>query len=252
MKKDNIEIDKLLEQDLSYEEIADLIGIDLIDLIDYVGEKRGKSLFGARPNIIERRKAVCKLAREDKQGLEIASKLEISIISVENDLAFLRRNGILKRDKEIRQKRKEERRQELIVLYGKVSIEDLAERYGVAINTIKDDINDLIKEGKIELTPSRREEIKSEIVELREKFYVSEIARMYGVSPRTIGKLIQELKREGLIDETKVLGGRKSRAKLKEIEDRRTRVASLYDSKKSNKEIASILGVSETTVRKRH
>ena len=110
----------------------------------------------------------------------------------------------------------------------------------------------MIKEGKIELTPSRREEIKSEIVELREKFYVSEIARMYGVSPRTIGKLIQELKREGLIDETKVLGGRKSRAKLKEIEDRRTRVASLYDSKKSNKEIASILGVSETTVRKRH
>ena len=251
MEENDKKIGELLEQNMSYGEIADLIGIDLIDLIDYVGEKRGKSLFGARPNIIERRKAVCKLAREDKQGLEIASKLEISIISVENDLAFLRRNGILK-NTGIRQKRKKERRQELIVLYGKVSIEDLAERYGVAINTIKDDIKDLIKEGKIELTPSRREEIKSEIVELREKFYVSEIAMMYGVSPRTIGNLIQELKREGLIDETKVLRGRKPREKLKEIEDRRTRVASLYDSKKSNKEIASILGVSETTVRKRH
>lgn len=251
MEKNNIEIDKLLEQHMSYEEIADLIGIDLIDVINYVDEKNGKSVFGARPNIIERRKAVCKLAREDKQGLEIASELGISITTVENDLAFLRHNGILK-NTGIRQKRKEERRQELIVLYGKVSIEDLAERYGVAINTIKDDINDLIKEGKIELTPSKREEIKSEIAELREEFYVSEIAGMYGVFPRTIGKIIQESKREGLIDKTKVLRGRKSRAKLKEIKDRRTRVASLYNSKKSNKEIASILGVSERTVRKRH
>ena len=46
--------------------------------------------------------------------------------------------------------------------------------------------------------------------------------------------------------------GKLSRKKFKEIEDRRTRITGLYNSKKSNKEIASILGVSETTVRKRH
>ena len=152
MEENNKKIDELLKQNMSYGEIADLLGVDLIDVINYVDEKNGKSVFGARPNIIERRKAVYKLAREDKQGLEIASELGISITTVENDLAFLRHNGILK-NTGIRQKRKEERLQELIGLYGKISIKDLAERYGVAINTIRDDINDLIKEGKLKDEP---------------------------------------------------------------------------------------------------
>ena len=197
MEENNKKIDELLKQNMSYGEIADLLGVDLIDVINYVDEKNGKSVFGARPNIIERRKAVYKLAREDKQGLEIASELGISITTVENDLAFLRHNGILK-NTGIRQKRKEERLQELIGLYGKISIKDLAERYGVAINTIRDDINDLIKEGKLKDEPSRNKKIKLEIAELQEEFYISEIAKKYGVSVKTIEKLILELKREGL------------------------------------------------------
>ena len=197
MEENNKKIDELLKQNMSYGEIADLLGVDLIDVINYVNEKNGKSVFGARPNIIERRKAVYKLAREDKQGLEIASELGISITTVENDLAFLRHNGILK-NTGIRQKRKEERLQELIGLYGKISIKDLAERYGVAINTIRDDINDLIKEGKLKDEPSRNKKIKLEIAELQEEFYISEIAKKYGVSVKTIEKLILELKREGL------------------------------------------------------
>ena len=197
MEENNKKIDELLKQNMSYGEIADLLGVDLIDVINYVDEKNVKSVFGARPNIIERRKAVYKLAREDKQGLEIASELGISITTVENDLAFLRHNGILK-NTGIRQKRKEERLQELIGLYGKISIKDLAERYGVAINTIRDDINDLIKEGKLKDEPSRNKKIKLEIAELQEEFYISEIAKKYGVSVKTIEKLILELKREGL------------------------------------------------------
>ena len=67
MEENNTKIDELLEQNMSYEEIADLLGIDLIDVINYVEEKRGKSVFGAKTNIIERLIAVCSLTRENKQ-----------------------------------------------------------------------------------------------------------------------------------------------------------------------------------------
>lgn len=108
MEENNTKIDELLEQNMSYEEIADLLGIDLIDVINYVEEKRGKSVFGTRPNIIKRRKAVYELVRKKKTSGEIASDLGISIITVENDMVFLRKQGLIE-SRGTKQEQKEKR-----------------------------------------------------------------------------------------------------------------------------------------------
>ena len=341
MDENNKKIDEFLEQDMSYGEIADLLGLDLIDVINYENErkgiiereektdeslgipanrkrkikkmfledglspdeiaddlkidrkqvkedltmigidpnlspalrrqliereqerknstsedltkleKEGKSVFGTRPNIIKRRKTVYELVRKKKTSGEIASELGISIATVENDLVFLRKQGIIE-NKGTKQEQKEKRQQELIGLYGKVPIEELATKYEVAESTIRDDIKYLIETGQIEDETSEEDKRRRlAIPELRKKFYVSEIAKMFGVSTWTINNDIRWLKKEGLIDETAELRGRRSRKKVEEIEVRRKKVASLY-GKKDRKEIASILGVGESTIRKRY
>ena len=214
-------------------------------------EKDEKSVFGTRPNIIERRKAVYELTRKKKTEGEIASELGISIATVENDLVFLRKQGIIE-NKGTKQEQKEKRQQELKDLYGKLSIEELATRYKVAESTIRDDIKYLIETGQIE--DETLEEVKRRrlaIPELRKKFYVSEIAEMFGVSTWTINNDIRWLKKEGLIDETEEIRGRRTRKKVEEIEVRRKKVASWY-GKKTPEEMASLLGVGKSTVRKRH
>ena len=41
MDENNKKIDEFLEQDMSYGEIADLLGLDLIDVINYENERKG-------------------------------------------------------------------------------------------------------------------------------------------------------------------------------------------------------------------
>ena len=214
-------------------------------------EEKRRSVFGTRTEIIERRKAVYKLIGNKKTSGEIASELGISRATVENDFAFLRKQGLIE-DKGTKQEQKEKRQQELKGLCGKLSIKELAIRYEVAESTIRDDIKYLIETGQIEDETS--EEVKRRrlaIPELRKKFYVSEIAEMFGVSTWTINNDIRWLKKEGLIDATEEIRGRRTRRKVEEIEIRRKKVASLY-GKKDRKEIASILGVGESTIRKRY
>lgn len=271
MEENNKNVDELLEQNMSYGEIADLLGINLIDVINYdnqrirtkrklqnisdmpanrkkaikkmfledemsvseiannlgISEKQVnedltmmgippklppvlKSVFGTRPEIIERRKAVYKLIGKKKTSGEIASELGISRATVENDFAFLRKQGLIE-DKGTKQEQKEKRQPDS------------------------------------EETKRRR----LAIPELRKKFYISEIAEMFGVSTWTINNDIRWLKKEGLIDATEEIRGRRTRKKVQSIESRRKRVASLY-GKKDRKEIASILGVGESTIRKRY
>ena len=212
-------------------------------------EEEENSVFGTRPNIIKRRKAVYELTRKKKTAGEIASELGTSIATVENDLVFLRKQVLIE-DKGTKQEQKEKRQQELKGLYGKLSIKELSARYEVAESTIKNDIKYLIETGQIE--DETLEEVKRRrlaIPELRKKFYVSEIAEMFGVSTWTINNDIRWLKKEGLIDETKEIRGRRSRKKVQSIEARRKRVASLY-GKKTTEEIASLLGIGKSTVRK--
>lgn len=214
-------------------------------------EEEEKSVFGTRPNIIKRRKAVYELVRKKKTSGEIASELGISIATVENDLVFLRKQVLIE-DKGTKQEQKEKRQQELKGLYGKLSIKELSARYEVAESTIKNDIKYLIETGQIE--DETLEEVKRRrlaIPELRKKFYVSEIAEMFGVSTWTINNDIRWLKKEGLIDATEEIRGRRTRKKVEEIEVRRKKVANLY-GKKDRKEIASMLGVGESTIRKRY
>ena len=214
-------------------------------------EEKRRSVFGTRTEIIERRKAVYKLIGNKKTSGEITSELGISRATVENDIVFLRKQGLIE-DKGTKQEQKEKRQQELKGLCGKLSIKELAIRYEVAESTIRDDIKYLIETGQIEDETS--EEVKRRrlaIPELRKKFYVSEIAEMFGVSTWTINNDIRWLKKEGLIDATEEIRGRRTRRKVEEIEVRRKKVASLY-GKKDRKEIASILGVGESTIRKRY
>ena len=214
-------------------------------------EEEEKSVFGTRPEIIERRKSVYKLIGKKKTTGEIASALGISRATVENDISFLKRKGIIE-DNGTEHDRKEKRRRELISLYGKLSIKQLARRFEVAEITIKGDIKYLIETGQIE--DETLEEVKRRrlaIPELRKKFYVSEIAEMFGVSTWTINNDIRWLKKEGLIDETEEIRGRRTRKKVEEIEVRRKKVASWY-GKKTPEEMASLLGVGKSTVRKRH
>lgn len=173
-------------------------------------EKKRSSVFETRPEIIERRKAVYKLIGKKKTSGEIASELGISRATVENDFAFLRKQGLIE-DKGTKQEQKEKRQPDS------------------------------------EETKRRR----LAIPELRKKFYISEIAEMFGVSTWTINNDIRWLKKEGLIDATEEIRGRRTRKKVQSIESRRKRVASLY-GKKDRKEIASILGVGESTIRKRY
>ena len=315
MEENNRKIDELLEQNMSYGKIADLLGIDLIDVINYDNQKiRTKRELQNIP--ANRKKAIKKMFLEDEMSvseiadnlgisekqvnedltmmgidpklplvlrkqllenakkrknhssenkntsktevggiistrLKIASELGISRATVENDIVFLRKQGLIE-DKGTKQEQKEKRQQELKGLCGKLSIKELAIRYEVAESTIRDDIKYLIETGQIEDETS--EEVKRRrlaIPELRKKFYVSEIAEMFGVSTWTTNNDIRWLKKEGLIDATEEIRGRRTRRKVEEIEIRRKKVASLY-GKKDRKEIASILGVGESTIRKRY
>ena len=240
----------VIDWHIQYVKNHNITGYEGIDIPEVTkAEKEEKSAFGTRPNIIERRKAVYELVRKNKSEGEIARELGISIITVENDLSFLRKQGIIE-NKGTKQEQKEKRRKELIDLYGKLSIKQLAINFGVSEYTIIEDIQYLEKTG--ELNDKIPEEVKKRrqaIPELRKKFYVTEIAKMFGVSTWTINNDIRWLKKEGLIDETKEIRGRRSRKKVQSIEARRKRVASLY-GKKTTEEIASLLGIGKSTVRK--
>lgn len=240
----------VIDWHIQYVKNHNITGYEGIDIPEVTkAEKEEKSAFGTRPNIIERRKAVYELVRKNKSEGEIARELGISIITVENDLSFLRKQGIIE-NKGTKQEQKEKRRKELIDLYGKLSIKQLAINFGVSEYTIIEDIKYLEKTG--ELNDKIPEEVKKRrqaIPELRKKFYVTEIAKMFGVSTWTINNDIRWLKKEGLIDETKEIRGRRSRKKVQSIEARRKRVASLY-GKKTTEEIASLLGIGKSTVRK--
>lgn len=240
----------VIDWHIQYVKNHNITGYEGIDIPEVTkAEKEEKSAFGTRPNIIERRKAVYELVRKNKSEGEIASELGISIITVENDLSFLRKQGIIE-NKGTKQERKEKRRKELINLYGTLSIEELAKKYGVSKSTIIDDIEYLRKTGQLEAEiPEQVKKRRQAIPELRKKFYVTEIAKMFGVSTWTINNDIRWLKKEGLIDETKEIRGRRSRKKVQSIEARRKRVASLY-GKKTTEEIASLLGIGKSTVRK--
>ena len=242
----------VIDWHIQYVKNHNITGYEGIDIPEAAKpEKDEKSVFGTRPNIIERRKAVYELTRKKKTAGEIASELGISIATVENDLVFLRKQGIIE-NKGTKQEQKEKRQQELKDLYGKLSIEELATRYKVAESTIRDDIKYLIEAGQIEDEASEEvERRRLAIPELRKKFYVSEIAEMFGVSTWTINNDIRWLKKEGLIDETEEIRGRRTRKKVEEIEVRRKKVASWY-GKKTPEEMASLLGVGKSTVRKRH
>ena len=74
MEENNKKIDELLEQNMSYGKIADLLGIDLIDVIDYdnkrVKAKKTKELQNIPAN---RKKAIKKKFLEDEMSVsEIA------------------------------------------------------------------------------------------------------------------------------------------------------------------------------------
>ena len=91
MVENNKKIDELLEQNMSYGEIADLLGINLIDVINYDNERtKDKKERKVENTPANRKKSINKMFLEDEMSVEeIASKIGISKKQVEEDLTMM-------------------------------------------------------------------------------------------------------------------------------------------------------------------
>ena len=201
--------------------------------------------WGRTPEIRKRRINIYRLYGKMTKA-EIAKELGVSIATISADMVQLRKIGVITSN--VKYSKKRNRREEIKKLYSTMSIDELAERFGVARTTILADILHLTKTGKIEnLTKNKIEQRRKIVASLYGENYISELAEMLGVSTTTINDDIRVLKREGVLDNKRELRGRKTKKKQMELRERRKKVASLY-GRKSKEEIAEILGVSLNSV----
>lgn len=84
MKENNEEIEKLLKQNMSYSKIAGLLGISLIDVINYDIKR------GSIDTPSNRRRTIKRMFLEDELSIEeIKSYLGLSIVQVKEDLIMM-------------------------------------------------------------------------------------------------------------------------------------------------------------------
>ena len=138
------------------------------------------------------------------------------------------------------------RRQIVAILYGKVSVQQIATEVGVSEFIIKNDINFLTSKGVLQTQKELLEKRRNTVARLRGKIPISRIAVELDVTVGTINEDIRYLKEHGLIEASR-LKRKTSRETLQQIESRRMQVAKLY-GKMSQKDIAKELNVSPNTV----
>lgn len=203
----------------------------------------------------DRRERVLVLYGQGKNLREMAQELGVSTTTVYNDVSYLKRNGRIEGKEEKpkmekinkREEKVNERREKVAILYNKgESVEQISKRLGEPISTVYDDITYLGENGIIQL---RTDDKKQKISERRNriaKLYKSgktlkDIANELGVSTSTVNSDIQYLRENGIIQ-------LRTGNKESEATERREKVAKLYNSGKTLKEIAQEVGISISTV----
>lgn len=216
----------------------------------FIGNKKiiNEESLGLKPEIIKRRKAVYMLYGE-KTVEEIAKELKIPISTVENDISFLKKKKIITIG--VKKGKTKIRRTQIISLYGKLSVEQLAKKLNVSEATIKADIKHLTETNQLDNISSKKEteERRQIVLELFGKKYISEIASILGVSTFTVNQDIKWLRENGLINKKEEVTGKRTKEKSEEQENRRKQVAKLYGNKTAS-EIALILGTSKSTIQR--
>lgn len=228
-------MEELSQDGLGYREIADILQIDLIDVIDYIeGQKNTEQGKSSTP--IDRRNAIKKYFLEDKMSIEeIANKLRISEALVKEDLLAkgIAPNAKRNNDSSFPETGTKEsilanRRKVVTESYGKVTIAEMAKELGVSTTTVNQVIKDLKKEGIIggielrgRVSKSRQAKIddrRKNVISLYGKINVRDIARELGAGLNTIRRDIQFLQDEGILPQGRVVARRKKPKKNKPSE----------------------------------
>ncbi len=256
-------MEELSQDGLGYREIADILQIDLIDVIDYIeGQKNTEQGKSSTP--IDRRNAIKKYFLEDKMSIEeIANKLRISEALVKEDLLAkgIAPNAKRNNDSSFPETGTKEsilanRRKVVTESYGKVTIAEMAKELGVSTTTVNQVIKDLKKEGIIggielrgRVSKSRQAKIddrRKNVISLYGKINVRDIARELGAGLNTIRRDIQFLQDEGILPQERypIIT---STEKQREMQNRRKIVADLY-GKVPIAELASNFNVTPGTI----
>ncbi len=151
----------------------------------------------------------------------------------------------------------DERRKQVAKYWGTMSAKKLAEKLGVSIGTINNDIRylkaygiideDTLKE-RVTAKKRKKEEARlQQVASLYGKINYAEMAQKLGVSVNIILKDVETLKKRGTIESTPKRVNVMSSKNRERIEERRRQVVSLL-GKATIPEIAKQLGVSPATV----
>ena len=204
----------------------------------------------------KRRERIIPMYNNEMKIKDIAKSEGVSTTTTTRDITQLVKAGKVKRKKKFKEKRyqeMEERRERIISLYDKgMSIKDIAKIEGVSMPTIANDIEQLMKAGRVKKQETLKEKQHQEIEERRERIIslynkgmsIKDITESEGVSMPTISKDIKRLVKAGKVKKKKTF-----KEKIyQEMEERRERIISLYDKGMSIKDIAKIEGVSMPTI----
>ena len=204
----------------------------------------------------KRRERIISLYNNEMKIKDIAESEGVSTTTITRDITQLVKAGKVKRKKPFKEKRyqeMEERRERIIPLYDNgMSIKDIAESEGVSMPTIANDIEQLMKAGRVKKQETFKEKQHQEIEERRERIIslynkgmrIKDIAEIEGVLIPTISKDIKRLLKAGKVKKRKTLNEKQHQ----EMEERRERIIPLYDNGMSIKDIAESEGVSMTTI----
>ena len=255
IKERRKQVARLYREGKTQKEIAEELQVSVSTVLsdikqllnDGIIEKRNRTEENSR--IKERRKQVARLYNEGKRKKEIAQELQVSIDTVNVDIQELIKNGIVQELKKGNAKKVEERRKEVARLYNEgKSRREIVQELQVSVGTVTMDIQKLIKNGIIQKrtdvkrNAKKKEERRKKVARLyNEGKSRKEIAEELQISVATVGVYIQELIKNGAVQD---LGKEKSEKK----EERRKKVARLYQEGKTQKEIAEELQVSLSVV----
>ena len=256
IKERRKQVAKLYNKGKRTEEIAKKVQVSVSTVLsdikqllnDGIIEKRNR--IEKNPRIKERRKQVARLYREGKTQKEIAEELQVSVSTVLSDIKQLLNDGIIeKRNRTEENSRIKERRKQVARLYNEGKRKkEIAQELQVSIDTVNVDIQELIKNGIVQElkkgNAKKVEERRKEVARLyNEGKSRREIVQELQVSVGTVTMDIQKLIKNGIIQKRTDV---KRNAKKKE--ERRKKVARLYNEGKSRKEIAEELQISVATV----
>ena len=223
-------------------------------------EKITNTKLQIKQKMEERRQQVKELYLEEKDPIEIATTLRFSIATIYDDIRALKEKGELPNQSRRQIEREDKRKirsQEIqkLCLQGKTQ-EKIASIMQISISTVHNDIQRLIKEGKLlesDLVSGKveqaqkKEKRRQEIQRLRMNGVPQEeIPSIMNISVSTVYRHVQILKNEGKLPDSNLTGKRFKQSQEKER--RRQEIQKLYMEGKTQKEIMSTMGISQSKV----